>query len=377
MFPVLIILLAGALGYQLLAMVCLWRFFSRSGSGLSSAARPGVTVFKPVKGLEAVSRDCLESFLRQDYPSYQVIFGVAEAQDPILPLLRELQQSYPQRQVEVVICPDQRGRNPKVSTLCQLEPQARYDLWVIADGDVLVGRDFLATVVAALQEPGVGVVSCLYRSGRPRSVGAWLEALSISADFIPSVAVARYVEGIRFALGAAMATSRQALDRSGGFAALADYLADDYQLGWRAHQSGYQVRLLPYVVETWTPTLSFQDYFLHQLRWARTYRVCRPLGYLAYGITHALVFSLALVLATGGATFAWACVAGTLATRLALAWFSHGVCLGGELPAAALVLLPLKDGLAFFLWLFSFLGNRVSWEGSRYSVSREGKLTMG
>jgi ceramide glucosyltransferase len=171
-----------------------------------------------------------------------------------------------------------------------------------------------------------------------------------------------------------MALTRQALTAIGGLAPLADFLADDYQLGWRIAQAGFQVKILPYVVETNNPEMSFSAYLGHQLRWARTYRACRPGGYLAYGITHALVYSLAILLAAGLAPWAWALVAVTLILRGAVAGFSAKVCLRAELPRRAFALLPLKDLLAFGLWLLSFLGRRVSWGERAYRVTREGKL---
>jgi ceramide glucosyltransferase len=370
----LLLLLCAALAYQVLALVSLWRFFQKPLPCPSSSESPGITVFKPVTGLDPETRECLESFLTQDYQAYQVLFGVADPADPVLPLLEELRQAAPPGWVEVMLCPEKLGENPKVSILRQLEPKARYDLLVVADGDVKVGPDFLGRAAAALSEPGVGLVSCPYRAGPSESLGAQFEALTISADFIPSVAVAHYVEGIRFALGAAMAFTRTALVGIGGFAALADYLADDYQLGWQISQAGFTVRLLPYVVETVNPRLSFRDYLAHQQRWSRTYRVCRPKGYFAYGITHALVFSLAVWLFSGLAPWALGLVAATLAGRVVLAWFSENVCLRGNLPPTALVLLPLKDLLSFGLWLASFLGHEVVWKGRRYRLSQEGIL---
>jgi ceramide glucosyltransferase len=274
----------------------------------------------------------------------------------------------------VVICPEDLGLNPKISTVRQLMPHARYDLLVIADGDVKVGPDYLAQVAAAFRQPGVGLVSCPYRAGPGRTLGSWLEALTISADFIPSVAVANYVEGIHFALGAAMALTRQALAAIGGLAPLADFLADDYQLGFRIAQTGLQVKILPYVVSTHNPEMSFPDYLAHQLRWARTYRVCRPAGYLAYGITHALMLSLAILLGAGLASWAWGLVAATLVLRMALAGFSQRRCLQGEQPLSALALLPVKDLLAGGIWLASFLGNRVKWGERSFRVTPEGKL---
>jgi ceramide glucosyltransferase len=370
-----VLLLAAAWFYQFLALVSLGRFFRPSSpTPRRHATGPGITVFKPLKGLEPLSRECLASFLTQDYNPYQVLFGVRDADNPVVALLLELQQAYPRCDVEIVICPEHLGLNPKISTLRQLLPRARYDLLVIADGDVKVGPDYLLQVAAAFREPGVGLVSCPYRAGRCRTLGAILEALTIAADFIPSVAAATAVEEIRFALGATMAITRQALSASGGFAAVADFLADDYQLGFRVAQTGLQVKILPYVVETNNPEMSLSAYLTHQLRWARTYRVCRPAGYLAYGITHALVYSLAILLAAGLASWAWGLVAATLALRAMVTGFSERRCLKGDLPWWAFALLPLKDLGSFGLWLASFLGSRVSWGDHAFRVTREGKL---
>jgi len=376
MIYLLCLLLAAAWSYQVLALICLGRFFRPLPSPAPPGATgPGITVFKPLKGLASLSRECLTSFLTQDYHPYQVLFGVRDPDDPVLPLLRDLARDYPQCDLSVVICPQDLGLNPKISTLRQLMPLARYDLLVIADGDVLVGPDYLAQVAAAFREPGVGLVSCPYRAGPSHTLGSALEALTIAADFIPSVAVAHYVEGIRFALGATMAVTRQALNAIGGLAPLADFLADDYQLGFRVAQTGLQVKILPYVVETINPAMSCRDYLAHQLRWARTYRICRPAGYLAYGITHALVYSLAVLLGAGLAPWAWGLAAATLALRGVVAGFSERRGLNGSLPRWAFALLPVKDLLAFGLWLASFLGSRVKWGGRTFRVTREGKLS--
>jgi ceramide glucosyltransferase len=369
-----LLLLTAAWFYQFLALVCLGRFFRLLPPPMPAATGPGITIFKPLKGLSPLSRECLTSFLTQDYHPYQVLLGVRDPDDPVMALLRELAQAYPQCDQSVVICPQDLGLNPKISTLRQLMPRARYDLLVIADGDVLVGPDYLAQVAAAFRQPGVGLVSCPYRAGPSHTLGSALEALTIAADFIPSVAVANYVEGIRFALGATMALTRQALSAIGGLAPLADFLADDYQLGFRVAQAGLQVKILPYVVETCNPEMSCRDYLSHQLRWARTYRICRPAGYLAYGITHALVYSLAVLVTAGLAPWAWGLAAATLVLRGALAGFSERRGLKGSLPLWAFALLPAKDLLAFGLWLASFLGCRVNWGGRAFRVTPEGKL---
>ena len=212
----LFLLLIAAWVYQFMALVCLGRFFRPSPSASPVKTGPGITIFKPLKGISPLSRECLTSFLTQDYHSYQVLFGVRDPDDPVLALLRELARAHPGCDLSVVICPEALGLNPKISTLRQLMPRARYDLLVIADGDVKVGPDYLAQVAAAFREPGVGLVSCPYRAGPSHTLGSALEALTIAADFIPSVAVANYVEGIHFALGATMALTRQALSAIGG-----------------------------------------------------------------------------------------------------------------------------------------------------------------
>jgi ceramide glucosyltransferase len=368
-----LILTAAAWAYQLLALTSLWRFFGQPLPA-PAATGPGITVLKPIKGLEPGARECLESFLAQDYQPFQVIFGVPDPRDRALPLLAELRQAFSQRQIDILICPASLGLNPKISTLRQMEPHARFDYLLISDSDVKVSPDFLGRVATALAEPESGLVTCPYRAGPAATLGGLLEALTISADFIPSVAAACYVEGIRFALGAIMALPRRVLQEIGGLEGLADFLADDYQLGWRVAQTGRKVRLLPLAVETHSPDMSLRDYLSHQLRWARTYRVCRPGGYLAYGITHALVYSLAFSVTSGLWWGGLGLVAATLGLRWTVAYVSEHRCLKGHLLWPAFGLLPLKDLAAFGLWVLSFLGGAVTWKGERFRVTPEGKL---
>lgn len=376
MVSLLVILTVFGLLYHVVALVALWRLFAPKKTCPPLREGPGITVLKPVKGLTPETRECLESFLRQDYHPYQVLFGVASAADPIFPLLRELQAKTPPGLMEIVLCEAGMGQNPKVSTLRQLEPRAAYGLLVVADQDVRVGPDFLGHVAAAFTNPHLGMLSCPYRGGERRSLGAALEALIMSGDFMPGVAVARCLEGISFALGATMALTRPALARIGGFAAVADHLADDYQLGNRIFRAGYKVDLLPIPVETVNAILSFREFLAHQGRWARTLRVSRPAGYLGYGLTHTLVFALALGLVTQGAPWALGLLAGTLALRLGLTWFSEVLCLKGRLDPGQILLIPVKDLLSFFIWLSSFFIHEVTWQGRRYRLSRNGTLSL-
>jgi ceramide glucosyltransferase len=363
-----------ALIYQFGAWLALCFFLKRPLPKLKKGSARGISLLKPVKGLDEDTVACLESFMRQDYPNLQVLFGVADATDLILPVLQELQEQHPDVDLQIITCAQQLGLNPKVSTLRQLLPQARHELIVISDSDVRVQPDLLTRLAAALQQPGVGLSTCLYRSGPVHTIGAALEALTLSADFIPSVAMAHYVEGINFALGAVMAVPRHILARIGGLAAIADFLADDYQLGYRVSQAGFKVLLLPYVVETLAGRETVADYLAHQLRWTRTYRVCRPQGYFAYGITFALPWGLLAWLASGLASWGGRLALMCLLLRLAVAAGAERACLRGKLPWRSFMLLPFKDLISFGLWILSFLGNTVSWKGKRYRVASDGRL---
>ena len=359
--------------YQFGAYFALVFFLKRRLPRLKKGLTPGISVLKAVKGLEADTYECLASFVQQDYPDLQVLLGVAEPSDPVLPVLRELQEKHPGRDIRVIICPEDLGLNPKISTLRQLLPQAHYDILVISDSDVRARPDLLTRLAAALQQPGVGLATCLYRSGPVYTSGAALEALSISADFIPSVAMAHYVEGINFALGAVMALPQKVLESIGGLAAIADYLADDYQLGYRVSQTGRKVLLLPYVVETLGGRETIGDFLSHQSRWARTYRVCRPTGYFAYGITFAVPWSLLAWLSSGLAPWGGRLVVICLLVRWMIAAIATNL-LRSSLPWRYLMLLPFKDICSFALWLGSFLGNTVNWKGKRYRVLPDGRL---
>lgn len=368
------ILASGGLAYQFAACLALAFFLKRPLPRSKKGWEPGLTLLKPVRGLEHDTAGCLASFINQDYPRRQILFGVADPADPVLPVLRELPAKHPEVDIQIIICPLDLGLNPKVSTLRQLLPYARHDILVISDSDVRVRPDLLTRLAAALQQPGSGLATCLYRSGPAHTPGGALEALSISVDFIPSVAMAHYVEGVRFALGAVMALPRPVLDRIGGFEGIADYLADDYQLGNRVSQAGLNVQLLPYVVETLGGRETIAAYLAHQLRWARTYRVCRPPGYFAYGITFALPWSLLAWLTSGFTLWNGRLVLLCLLVRLVAAVAAERALLRGRLAWRYFLLLPIKDLASFGLWLISFLGNTVVWKGRRYRVAPDGRM---
>ena len=363
--------------YHLLSLFCVLDFFRKSRAEKAPGVRPedapGVSILKPIKGADPSCAENLASFLDQDYPAFEVLFGFRDADDPALPLVSQLAASAACA-ARVVVSDAGTGANLKVLNLQNLAGAARYPMLVLSDSDMLVGRDYLSRIMGEYMQGGkTGIVTSLYKTSRPASVGSALESLTIAVDFIPSVLVARRMEGISFGLGASILISKDTLRDIGGFAAVADYLADDYQLGYRCRQKGYENVLSGYVVENRVGRMGIGEYLLHQLRWARTYRASRPKGFAGYGITHVFPFALLLLLASPGELTAW--VAGlALALRYAIASIIHKKIIRDAAWTRWLFLLPVKDVVSFFVWLWSFAGSKVYWRGIRYRVVGGGKI---
>jgi len=334
-----------------------------------------VTILKPVKGMDAESYDNFASFCRQDYAGpQQIVFAVASADDPVIPVIQRLIEDFPGHDIALSINPAIHGPNYKVSNLINAFPRALHEIIIVCDSDIRVSPEYLTSVTGHFSDPGIGLVTSLYRTSRVHNVATSLEALGFTTEMIPNVMVALQLEGLSFALGASMAVRRQALADIGGFPALADYLADDYQLGNKIHRAGWRVALDSCFVESMLHPESLTSVLSRQLRWARTMRVSRPGGYLASGIT--LPFLGVFVAALAAPTFlsGLAAVGLLYAVRSLVALvFSARFVRDGLLPTW-LWLLPLRDMLAFFSWGLSFLGNRVEWRGSRFRLKPGGNI---
>lgn len=334
---------------------------------------PGVTLLKPLKGCDAETLDCLRSWLRQDYAGpVQVLFGVASAEDPVCAMVGQVAAEFPQADAQLVLCPESLGANAKVSTLAQLERQARHEVVVISDADVYAPPDLLTNVVAPLREPVVGLVNCFYRFARPANLAMRWEAVAVNADFWSQVLQARSLQPLDFALGAVMVTPRSRLAAIGGFAALADFLADDYQLGRHIARAGGQIVFSPVVAECRCAPMRWREVWQHQLRWARTIRVCRPLPYGLSVLSNASLWPLAW-LAAAPAPGVAAAVAVCLAVRVLSAQHLQRK-LGAEAPWRFAWVPVMKDLLQVGLWGLAFLGTHVVWRGQRFRVLPGGRL---
>jgi ceramide glucosyltransferase len=340
----------------------------------SQGVLPTVTVLKPLKGLDVDLYDNLVSFCRQDYPTFQLVFGVADQHDPAVAVVRRLQAAHPEVAIDLVIDGRRYGTNHKVSNLHNMSGAARHDVIVIADSDIRVGRDYLRRIVAPLQDPRVGAVTCLYRAVTSGGMPTLIESLFINTDFSPSVLVARLVETRRYAFGATIALRRSVLAEIGGFLPLATYLADDYYLGHRVAERHYEVALSDVVVETVLAVGSWRRLLEHQLRWARTYRTSRPASYFALVFTYGTLWATLNLLYNHGSTRAAAASALVYGLRMCTAGVIAKSFLQARLRLRDVLLVPIKDLLLSLVWALAFAGDTVHWSGNAFRVTKNGEL---
>lgn len=350
------------------------RFRRELSQAAPSQFRPPVSILRSLRGLDPQMYRAFRSHCLLDYGEYEVLFGVSDANDPALQLVEKLREEFPHQRLRIVHCPKVLGLNGKVSNLAQMLPQARYEHIVINDSDIVVGHDYLQRVMAPLETPGVGMVTTLYRGIAGKTLGSRLEALGLSTDFAGGVLVARALEGgIRFGLGATLATTKTVLAAIGGLEPLADYLGDDYELGARTAAAGYRVELADIVVETVVPDYSFRDFWAHQIRWARNVKDRRPGQYFGLIVSFALVWAVFAVIAAPDAWWTWVVLGVATIVRLTSAVVIGRGVLRDPRVLRDLWLVPLRDLVALDVWMVSFFGNEIEWRGLRFRL-REGKL---
>ena len=315
---------------------------------------------------------------------FEIVFGVGSLDDPAVAEVARLRVEYPAIPIHLVECRERLGPNGKLSSLVQMLPHAQYEHLVVNDSDILVSPDYLTSIFTpfthvsgseAEAKAPLGLVTVPYLGRSERTFFSRLEALGISTDFIPGVLTARLLErGIRFGLGSTLATTRTALRDIGGFEALVDQLADDYELGARLHAAGYRVELVPEIVATTVPAYTARGFVDHQLRWARSTRDSRRAGYLGLLFTYVLPWAMATVIASGFALWSWTLLSFALLTRVTVALAVGVGLLRDEQVFRDLLLLPLRDLCGLFFWAWSYAGDTVLWRGERFHLKR-GVLT--
>nr|WP_218623955.1 bacteriohopanetetrol glucosamine biosynthesis glycosyltransferase HpnI [Granulicella sp. dw_53] len=381
---VFVLLTLSGLAYLLIALwgarsfAHFWRRRRAVGEGVAFA--PSVSILKPVKGADERMYAGFVSHCVQEYAGqFELLFGVSSLDDPAVAEVERLRGEFPDCAIRLVECPERLGTSGKVSNLVQMLREARYEHVLINDSDIFVGPRYLARVMACFAEERVGMVTAPYvgRTLAGKSgVTVWsrLEALGISTDFVPGVLTARMLEGgIRFGLGSTLATTKTALAKIGGLEGLVESLADDYEMGARIAAAGLRVELSDEVVETTVPAYDFRGCWEHQMRWARSTRDSRKWGYAGLGVTYAVPWALATMLASGFALWSLSLLSLVLLARVAVALsVGVGVLRDGQV-LRDLWLLPVRDLFGLAVWAWSFAGDTVVWRGERFRL-RDGRL---
>ncbi|MDE2228837.1 MAG: bacteriohopanetetrol glucosamine biosynthesis glycosyltransferase HpnI [Alphaproteobacteria bacterium] len=371
-FPALVCLAASVAGLLYLAVSafsvrCLLKRPHRS------AESNPVTLLKPLKGADAELYENLRSFCAQDHPRFQVVFGVADADDPAATVVRRLIAEFPGRDLMLVAGGPARVPNRKVANLINMLPAARHRLLVISDSDMRVAPYYAGAIAGSLAALGSGLVTCLYR-GVPAASDFWsrIACLHINHGFLPLAAVGEVLRAGDGAFGATLALSRETLEAIGGLAAIADRLADDHALGAAVRHIGLPVALAPVIVDNIIFEPGLAAMFRHELRWARTIRMVAPAGYAGSVITHPLALAL-LALLLHPAPWSLYGLIGAFLVRIATVWLDDRA-LGLRL--TPFYLIPLRDGLSFAVFVASFFARSVAWRDRRYRVARGGRLTL-
>jgi ceramide glucosyltransferase len=364
----LLVLAAAPLAYYMVAIAAAVRFFHGQRARRLAEFSPPVSLLKPVHGVDFASKINFESFCRQNYPEYEILFCVNDLQDPAVPLIQQAIKNFPKLPIRILSNARKLGSNQKVNNLILLAREAKHEIIVQSDGDVRVSPDYLQNVVAEFADKSVGVVSCFYRGVAEKNFWAELEAVGAASDFFAGALVANLPCKVTFALGASVATTKTWLTKIGGYEALADLLADDYEIGNRVHKAGGKALLSREAVWTMYPAQTLKSFWEHQVRWARTVRLVRPASFFGLVVTHGLLWSVIAAIVAPAAWIGAGFVAAYLVLRLLMAWVVGVWGVQDEVLRRRLWLVPVRDAIHFAVWLAGFTSNHVRWGGVEYAI---------
>jgi ceramide glucosyltransferase len=361
-------------------IAALWsaRSFMRRRTAVAEFT-PGVSILKSLKGFDPGMYEAFASHCRQQYAGgYELLFGVSSLDDPAVAAVERLKVEFPENEIRLIVCLEELGLNGKVSNLAQMAAQAGYEFLIVNDSDIHVSPRYLTRIMAGFAAPEraktVGMVTAPYRGIAHGTLGSKMEALGIATDFFPGVLTAMKLDrGIRFGLGSTLAVSRESLAAAGGFEALANSLADDYELGARIVKAGFAIVLSREVVATAVPPYRLREFFAHQLRWARAVRDSRKLGYAGLVITFGIPWAVFNCIACGFDLPSLALLSLTVLARVSVALAVGVGVLDDRQVLRDLWLLPLRDLCALWVWVWSFAGDSITWRGEEFLL-RDGKL---
>jgi ceramide glucosyltransferase len=359
--------------YYLIAIYSSWRYFRQPVKATDSSFTPPVSILKPIRGLDPDAYENLASFCRQDYPDYEMIFCVDPDDDTVRPVLEKLQHDFPRREIRVLLGSGRVASNDKVAKLARMAAEARHETVVISDSDVRVNPDYLRATTAPLREKGVGAVTCFYVHTDLKTFADRLQTVGMMSDFYAGILVAWQLDGIKFTLGPSIATTRARLAGFGGYAAIENSPGDDLLVGRLIAEQGYEVRLLRYTVSTVSDYSSMKDLLHKRMRWIVVMRHMRPWGHMGLLLTQGLPWSLAAVAVHPTSAVAFAYLGTYFALRVAMTWIIGVRGLRRPGLWGQMMLIPVWDAVAFFIWLTSFLRSSIRWRGADYYI-RGGQL---
>jgi ceramide glucosyltransferase len=361
--------------FLVLALIGIFKFRAAAKQQFATTRNatnfPPVSVLKPVHGLEAQLNENIESFFRQDYPSYEIIFAADEPDDAALAVVREVGARYPHIPSRILINGKPPWPNPPAYSFFRMTQIAAHDIFVTSDSDVEVAPNYLREVVAPFLDPKVGMVTCVYRGKNAAGFWSGLTAIGMSVEMTAGVLVANLLEGMKFGLGPTIAVKKEALARIGGYEVLGDYFANDFMIGNLIDKAGYTVILSQHSIDHVVNQKSFQKMWENQIRWAKSTRYSRPKGHFGSGLIFAVPFGLlgfAAALALHKPILALALLAAALLNRILESWLVGWGIVRDPVALKKFWLYPIRDLLGFVVWVASYTGAKAVWRDSRYEL---------
>jgi ceramide glucosyltransferase len=371
----LFVLVMVSTGYGVYAAYCTWAFFrNEESTGAGERVLPPVSVIKPVAGNEEGYLENFISFCEQDYPVFELVFAFPPKSDALLHLLEGLKARFPQVDMKWVFADSNKGPNYKVGNLIAAVKKAKYPVLVMSDSDMRVGTHYLRKTVTLFLQERAGLVTALYRNIHLRGLWAALQSLTVQSVFITNVLFSRKVEGMSYAFGATLCTSKDMLESLGGMEVFLDYLADDYQMGYRIHEKGFEIHLCHDLIDQVSRTRTFSQYFLQQLRAGITQRVCRPLGYLGSVLTHQVSLALLFLLVERFSPLSWVLFGGVCGIRIFSTGLLNRTTIRNRELSRYLGLIPLNDLMNTLIWSLSLFTDTVRWGERRFRVFKGGRM---
>lgn len=373
---VLLILTFIGTAYYILSTLALIAHFTKKQRSKHQAQtqQPSISILKPVNGLDYGARDNFLAYLTQNYDDYEVLFGVLDKDDPSTGVISDVIKAFPHASLH--IGSDIDGANNKVKILHNLLRYSSGEIIVITDADTCVKPGFLRRIISPFENEQIGAVTCMYRGSKAASAADALEGLHMTCVFAPGVVCAAYISGVYFGLGAAIAIRREVLETLGGFEAIVDYLADDFQLGKRVAQAGYKVDLSDYVVDVVLCDENIRNVIARELRWAQAAKVGNPLGYLGYAVTYGFAYALLFLLASGFSAIGWLVLGGVAAVRIITAYIGARKCMKDYEFTRRVSLLPVRDLLSPAIWIAAFFTDTITWRGRKLRLMKDGRMVI-